>query len=218
MDWFRAVNSYCERSDPGFWAEPLNALSNGAFLVAAWVSWRLARRHGDRGAALLALILAAIGVGSFLFHSVAQVWAMLADVMPIQIFILVYLGLATVRFFALPWWAGVAAAAAFVPASAALAAAVVAVAGPLNGSAGYLPVPLLIALYAGLLGRRSSEAARGLLVGAAMLVASLVFRTVDQAVCPAFPAGTHFLWHLINAAMLAWMIRVLVLAVPRPAG
>lgn len=218
MDWFRAVNSYCERTDPGLWSEPLNALTNGAFLVAAWASWRLARRHGDRGAQLLALVLAAIGVGSLLFHTVAQVWAMLADVVPIQVFILLYLGLATVRLFALPWWAGVAAAAAFVPASAGLSALVVAVAGPLNGSAGYLPVPLLIALYAGLLRRRSPEAARGLLVGAAMLMASLAFRTIDAAVCPAFPAGTHFLWHLINAAMLAWMIRVLVLASERRDG
>ena len=225
MDWFRAVNSYCERSDPGFWAEPLNAVTNGAFLLAAWASWRLARRHGDRGAQLLALVLAAIGVGSFLFHTFAQVWAMLADVLPIQIFILVYLYAATVRFFAAPRWlglaaaaafvpisAGVAAAAAFVPASAGLSALVVAAVGPLNGSAGYLPVPLLIALYAGLLRRRSPEAARGLLVGAAMLVVSLAFRTIDEAVCPGFPVGTHFLWHLLNAVMLGWMIRVLVLA------
>ena len=43
---------------------------------------------------------------------------MMADVVPIQVFILVYLALATIRFFALPWWAGVLAAAAFVPVSA----------------------------------------------------------------------------------------------------
>ena len=105
-------------------------------LIAAWLSWRLARAHGDRGGQILAAILAAIGVGSFLFHTVAQVRAMLADVLPIQIFILVYLGLATVHFFALPWWAGVAAAAAFLPASALAAAGLGALFGPLNGSTG----------------------------------------------------------------------------------
>ncbi len=146
----------------------------------------------------------------------AQVWAAVADVMPIQLFILVYLGLATVRFFAVPWWAGVAAAAAFVPASALAAAGIGAVFGPLNGSTGYLPVPILIALYAAALRNRAPAAARGLAIGAGLLAVSLVFRTVDEAVCPAFPRGTHFLWHLINGAMLGWMIRVLVLA--RPPG
>lgn len=218
MDWFRAVNSYCERTDASFWSEPLNAASNASFLIAAWLSWRLARAHGDRGGQILAVILAAIGVGSFLFHTVAQVWAMLADVLPIQIFILVYLGLATVHFFALPWWAGVAAAAAFVPASALAAAGLGALFGPLNGSTGYLPVPILIALYAAALRRRAPAAARGLLLGAGLLAVSLAFRTADQAVCAAFPRGTHFLWHLINGVMLGWMIRVLVLARPRPAA
>ena len=40
MDWLRVVDGYCERTGPGYWSEPLNALSNAAFLVAAWASWR----------------------------------------------------------------------------------------------------------------------------------------------------------------------------------
>jgi hypothetical protein len=40
---------------------------------------------------------------------------MIGDVVPIQAFILVYLALATVRFFAVPWWGGILAAVAFVP-------------------------------------------------------------------------------------------------------
>lgn len=32
---------YCERAqDPSFWAEPLNAVSNAAFLIAAFVAAR----------------------------------------------------------------------------------------------------------------------------------------------------------------------------------
>jgi len=214
VNWFRAVNGYCERTDASYWPETLNAVSNAAFLVAAWLAWRLASRAGDRGGQALALILAAIGVGSWLFHTHAQVWAMVADVVPIQLFILVYLALATVRFFGAPWWGGVAAAAAFVPASALASAGLGALVGPLNGSTGYLPVPILVGLFALALRRRAPEAARGLAIGAGMLAASLVFRTVDATVCPALPLGTHFLWHLTNAAMLWWMIRVLVRSGP----
>ena len=44
MDWGK-VYSYCERGgDPTFWAEPLNAISNGAFIVAGlFAAWQLAR-------------------------------------------------------------------------------------------------------------------------------------------------------------------------------
>ncbi len=210
MDWTRAVNAYCERAGPGLWAEPLNAVSNLAFLVAAWAVWRLAAREGDRAGQALAILLAAIGLGSLLFHTVAQIWAMAADVLPIQIFILAYLALATMRFFAVPAWAGCLAAAAFVPASLTVAALVRATVGPLNGSADYVAVPLLIAAYAFALRRRAPATARGLLAGAGLLALSLLFRTVDRAACGAWPAGTHFLWHLVNAVMLWWMIRVLV--------
>jgi hypothetical protein len=210
MDWFRAVNSYCERTDAGYWSEPLNAVTNGAFLIAAWVAWRWAREAGDRAGQVLSVVLAAIGVGSYLFHTHAQVWALMADVVPIQAFILLYLGVATVRFFRVPWWAGVLAAVAFVPASGALSAGLEAVFGSLNGSVSYLPVPILILGYAALLRRRAPGAARGLAIGAGILGVSLVFRTVDQAVCGVVPVGTHFLWHVLNAVMLGWMIRVLV--------
>jgi hypothetical protein len=39
-------------------------------------------------------------------------------------------------------------------------------------------------------------------------VLSLVFRSLDEIVCPAVPLGTHFLWHILNAVMLGWMIEV----------
>ena len=32
VDWSGAVNSYCERTGPGYWSEPVNAFSNAAGL------------------------------------------------------------------------------------------------------------------------------------------------------------------------------------------
>lgn len=208
MDWTRAVNAYCERTDPGFWSEPVNALTNGGFLLAAALVWPMTR--GDTGARLLALLLGIIGIGSFLFHTFAQVWAGLADVLPILGFILIYAYLATTRFLGAPVWAGLLVAALYVPVSGVVSDLVASVVGRLNGSVSYLPVLLLIGLYALILRRRAPETARGLAIGVAILAVSLVFRTGDDAVCGAAPLGTHFLWHLLNAVMLGWMIRVLV--------
>lgn len=210
MDWFRQVNSYCERTDFTYWSEPVNALTNLAFVLAGLWALRLSARAGDRGGQALSGILVLIGIGSWLFHTHAQIWAMMADVIPILIFILAYVFLATVRFLALPLWAGAIAVVAYIPYSAAFGAVFEPLVGGLNGSMSYMPVPVLILGYALLLRRRRPETARGLAVGASILLVSLLFRTIDREICASLPLGTHFLWHLLNAVMLGWMIRVLV--------
>ena len=80
MDWTRPINAYCERLDAAYWAEPVNAVTNAAFIVAAFVMWR---RLGDAPlplARLLVIVLGLIGVGSFLFHTHAQAWAALSQI------------------------------------------------------------------------------------------------------------------------------------------
>ena len=42
------IDLYCERQAPGLGAEPINALTNLAFLVSAWATWRLMRRRAER--------------------------------------------------------------------------------------------------------------------------------------------------------------------------
>ncbi|MFZ9949326.1 MAG: hypothetical protein ACO3FX_06965, partial [Gemmobacter sp.] len=78
----------------------------------------------------------------------------------------------------------------------------------IGSSAGYAPVALLIGLHAVALWRRAPRTARGLGIGAGLLVLSLGMRTIDEPICTALPLGTHFLWHILNAIMLGWMIEV----------
>ena len=90
MNWTEAIDAYCERSDPSFWAEPINAVTNLAFVLAGLWMWRRCAGVPALGR-LLAAVLVAIGIGSFLFHTFAQPWAGLADVLPIVAFILIYI-------------------------------------------------------------------------------------------------------------------------------
>ncbi|WP_212525414.1 ceramidase domain-containing protein [Actibacterium sp. MT2.3-13A] len=220
MDWTRPVDTYCERLGPGYWAEPVNALTNLAFLLAAFVLWR--RLRGQRlplGRAMVA-VLAAIGVGSWLFHTHATAWAGLADVLPIAGFILLYLYAANRLFWGLRLWPALALTALFLPYAAAAVPLFSRVPG-LGSSAGYAPVPLLILIYAALLRRRAPATARGLAAGAGILIVSLAFRTLDGPLCALWPPGTHFLWHVLNALMLGWMIETYrrhMLAAPRAQG
>lgn len=207
MDWSAQIDSYCERLGPGFWAEPVNAVSNAAFLIAAFILWRKLRGQGLPLAMGLVGILAAIGIGSFLFHSFATRWAALADVLPILIYILVYIYTANRAYWGLSPWPALGLTAAFLPYAAATTPVFIWL-GVGGGSAGYAPVPLLILIYAVLLRNRLPQVSKGLAIGAGLLILSLTFRTIDLPACADFPLGTHFLWHVLNAVMLGWMIDV----------
>ena len=207
MDWMQQIDAYCERVGPGYWVEPANALSNLAFLAAAAVmAWRLRGQTAPLARAMV-VILAAIGVGSYLWHTHARAWAGVADVAPILVFILLYIYAVHAEVWGMKRLWSLVLTALFFP----YAAVLVPVFSRLPGfseSAGYWPVPLLIAGHAAFLHRRAPGTARGLALGAGLLVVSLVFRSLDAGLCAAWPLGTHPMWHLLNAAMLGWMIEV----------
>lgn len=213
MDWFEPIAGYCERGSPAFWAEPVNAVSNAAFLVAGTVAFRRARTVDDRPAAALALLTAIVGVGSFLFHTLAVRWAMLADVVPIAVFIHAYFFLAMVRFLRFGLVAAAAATLAFAGFGFGLVPALDAAAGRsvealTNGSVDYLPAVLaLLGVAVGLrwLGDPSSTARR-LAALALLFGVSLALRTMDRSVCARVPVGTHALWHLLNAGILFGLV------------
>ena len=121
--WSTPIDLYCERLDPSFWAEPVNALTNAAFFVAAWAAFRLWRRngHGDRAILALILVVVAVGLGSFAFHTLATRGALLLDVGPIGIFIYGYVLLALRRFLALSWPLALGLLAGFIALSLGLA-------------------------------------------------------------------------------------------------
>jgi hypothetical protein len=207
MDWSAPIDLYCERSDASLWAEPANALSNAAFLIAAAAAFLAWRRAGGRDWPVLALIVvvAAVGFGSFIFHTAATRGAVLADVIPIAIFIYGYLLLALRRLLHLS--VGVSVAIVIAYAAGAQALSWLAPPATLNGSIGYLPA--LVALIAVARTTRGPER-RGLELAAMVFTVSLALRTVDLAACEAFPLGTHFLWHLLNAAVLYILLRTAI--------
>ncbi|MCB1802903.1 MAG: ceramidase domain-containing protein [Gammaproteobacteria bacterium] len=194
------IDLYCERLSPDFWAEPVNALTNAAFLVAAAFGWRLAGRLGQRDlqVSVLLAVLASIGIGSFLFHTFATRWAMLADLIPILVFQLFYLWLYTGT---INGWGR---ALRMVSVASLLLALVLStrLAAYANGSLIYLPALLTLVMLA-LHARVQARPGRALLLAASALFAlALSLRTIDMLVCEQFATGAHFGWHLLNALVL----------------
>jgi hypothetical protein len=106
---------------------------------------------------------------------------------------------------------------AFVPASALLVGALQPLPeGTLGSSVGYLPPLLALLGCTAVLRRRRHPAAPALLLTAGLFAVSLTFRSLDEPLCTAWPLGTHWLWQLLNAVVLAGLMRSL--AAFGPAG
>jgi hypothetical protein len=206
---------YCERLSGAFWAEPLNAVSNAAFLLAALAGVLLLRGRGRRDwpAQVLTTLVAVIGVGSFLFHTMPQRWTLLADVVPIQLFALCYVGLALNRFLRLSPLAAAIGAILFLAACFGLASLVSPLLPPgTRGSAGY--AGFLIGLFGVAFGaglRGDPATAARIAVAGFVFALSLTFRSLDSSLCGAIPFGLHWGWHLLNGLVLYLLLRAAIL-------
>lgn len=215
MDWLAPIDIYCERLEPGFWAEPINAISNLAFLIAAYFSYRAYRKTRGKKVKevpLLIALLAIIGIGSFLFHTHANGWSLLADILPILFFQIVAIYAYVHRVIGARRIVAYLCIAVFVVVSQ--------MAGELfptflNGSAGYLPSLAAIWIIALFIRKTHPKSARDMGIAGALFIASLTFRSLDMQVCGGFPVGVHFMWHILNGTMLYLVIHAFLLR-PRP--
>lgn len=212
MDWSAPVDIYCERTDAGFWSEPLNAITNLAFIIAGlWAASEARRRGVTRWPVRVLIALAfVIGIGSFLFHTFATRWAAAADSFPILIFILFYavtalalIGRATPRRILVY---AVAVAVFFGITGYGIARLDL----RLNGSDGYLPALLTMIVISALTWKRGHRATPWFIGATLAFVLSLTFRTLDMALCGVWPYGTHIFWHLLNATVIALLLQALI--------
>ena len=205
MNWFETIDGYCERIDASFWSEPLNAVTNVVFLMAA--IWVLRREELNNKARALAFLLGMIGIASFLFHSVATAWAGALDVLFILLFTLLYIFVATEDFLGLPRRSALVVTLGYFPFSVVVDWLTLPL-SVLGSTRIYIPILILIILYSLILYKKFPYLSRGLAMGALLLTISMFARSVDLPLCETISTGTHFLWHVINAIMLAWMIEV----------
>ena len=202
----QSIDIYCERLDVGIWAEPINAVTNFAFILAAIIMWIRCKNLVE--GRILAFLLFLIGCGSFLFHTFAQTWAAILDVTPILIFILSYIYVANRRFLVWSKRMSITGVILFLPYQF-LVVSILSSIQFLGSSAQYVPVAILIFFYSALLHKSKSNLSRELFVGATILSLSIFARTIDEPLCLIVSVGTHFIWHILNAIMLAWMIEIL---------
>lgn len=209
------IDEYCERVDMSFWAEPTNAVTNFLIIFAGLAAYRLYNQqlplHGSRHRPNVLILIALVvltGIGSFLYHTLATVWAGYADILPIIGFIYLYHAVFLRRALAMPYKYVLGYLLIFFGLSALLTKTLGAQA--LNGSIAY--VPALISFYTVWVAMLALRRPGAQLFGTAALVffAAISFRTADMMVCDVFPLGTHFMWHTLNAIVLYLLLKLVI--------
>ncbi len=204
------VDGYCERIAPGLMNEPLNALTNLAFIFAAFLVWYFIKgRNPPVIAIILTIVLALIGIGSGLLHTFATVWGAIADVFFIAVFVVIYIYGANKYFLYLKSVYSVLLTVGVFLLLVPLGMAIEYLFPFIGSSSTYASIASIIFIYGFWLLKSNKDLGIKLLIGAVILSISIGFRIIDLPYCESNPLGTHWLWHVLNALMLSWMILII---------
>jgi hypothetical protein len=211
------IDGYCERQNkPDVMAEPLNLITNLAFIIGAIMAFRMLRLYKQIIAKnfdliILNITLFAIGLGSAAYHSYPNGTTVLMDVIPITIFIHLYIVSFFRRVIGLNIVSSLIALAAFIGVGVLFQLNI----SPdtLNGTIMYVPTYLMLIVMILLMGFVKQNPLYLHLINTAVIwTFSLAFRTMDTQICPHTQhIGTHFLWHLLNGIVLYRMLVLVVI-------
>jgi len=197
--WFNSVDIYCERLDSGFWAEPINAISNLSFIVAGFFLWRLKSHRST----LMATLVILIGLGSFSFHTFANRLTGLLDVLAIALYLVAFAFLIPKQWSRNSLLIQLGSVLMLIV-SIVLAQSLMSYlkpALPWLPSGMYLGAWLALMMFALITQYSNLHAARFLWLAVIVFLFSLLSRQLDMPLCDSI-GSTHWLWHLFNGLTL----------------
>ena len=203
-------DEYCERVGFSLLAEPLNAISNFSFIIAAWAAWVLAKRTGTLSTSVKVLIALAgsTGIGSMFWHTFATSWSLYLDIVPIALFMMAFIWLYTRNIMG----KSQGFAALSVGALVLSAVLVKPIGDAVHGAPSYLP-GLLAVLILGLYHAVKRKPSRyTLLAAAGTYFSALFFRTIDLELCHYMTIGTHWIWHSLIGLVTYLAMRSFILS------
>lgn len=209
-NWSKPIDIYCERLDAGWWAEPVNALTNLAFVIAGL----MIAKNRQHPAPVLGGLIVLIGIGSFLFHTHANRLTGLIDVTFIGVYLATYAWLwPKVVLHRGPTLQALSVASlATLIVLATLANQVVEMVWPEVPPGVYTGAWLYVMALAVLLKHHQPVSKKWLWTTAGLFLGSLTARQLDIPLCHV-TGGTHWLWHVLNAGVLYASARAMLATV-----
>ena len=195
------ISYYCERASLDLFGEPFNSITNIFFIITALLSIRLYQDY------LSFFSIAFIGLSSFAFHTFPNTITGFLDIIAIVTFMLIYTvkiyrqligfnffysSLTAIFFVMSCYLFGVSFQNSFI-----------------GTSSFYFPIVLhlLFLIIYFLFLNLTFDCLKYLIFSTLIFSASIILRVIDQPICNIFPLGTHFLWHILNAIFLFFLIK-----------
>jgi hypothetical protein len=195
---------YCERTTDGILSEPLNSLTNLAFIIISFLIFKKFRE--EKFSIIFSVLIFSIGVSSLLFHSVPNRITGTMDMFFILIFILMYLfsinnfifkhSKITSLLFSL-----------FAPILYYYLGNILKQNVPFLGDSSFYIIILLhlyiIYFYTFF---KAIQSRLYLMIANLIFTLSILFRALDIYACEFNLYGTHFVWHVLNSFVLFMLI------------
>ena len=207
----RYIDVTCERTQYGFFEEPLNVLSNIGFFIATYYLLKLARSKGKQPFSMyfMIYICSVIGVGSMVFHTTARMWAAVYfDIMPIAFFA------ATLMFLFASHILRLGIIGTTIMLSLLIFENVVFKSLINHAPDGYvslIPCAFFLMFMSCYMGLTKNVSTRNIAIATTIAVIAISFRATDMYFCSIFPYGTHFLWHALMSLFMYIVIRELII-------
>ena len=209
----KSIDIYCERIDSSFWSEPVNALTNLCIFIAGLYAYRIVTHFSPSKKKKYILCTSAMAmitaIGSFLFHTFANVLTMWMDIIPITLFQILSINFFLEFIFKTKLLYRIIFLFGFVFLSLFLHGE--SFAKYLNGSLTYLPSIIVLIVFAIITTFKGyKNTGRFTLLGVGVFCISIFMRSIDMKVCTDFPLGTHFLWHSLNGVLIFLLLKAMI--------
>ena len=200
---------YCERASLDFFGEPFNSITNIFFMITAFLVLRLYRDY------ISFFSIAFIGLSSFAFHTYQNSFTGLLDILAIIIFMLIYTTNIYKKLIGFNFFYSSFIALSFV--ISCYLFGILLRNSVIGTSSFYFPIIfhlLFLIIYFRYI-NLDFNYLKYLVLSITIFSTSIILRVIDQSVCNIFPLGTHFLWHMLNAIFLFFLIKFFYLVCNR---
>ncbi len=199
---------YCERTAGDIFSEPLNSLTNLAFILVSYLIFKKYKNY--EYSLIFSGLIFCIGLGSFLLHTFPSTITALIDVIFILFFIIFFLyilykNVLELRIIYALFLSFISPVLYFYLGSSLKENL------PLVGDSSFYIVILLnlILIYLYLL-IKNTNFSNDILIASIIFFISIFFRIIDQVYCDINLYGTHFLWHILNSLVLFYLVKFII--------